>query len=487
MATDAAPILVWFRRDLRLADNPALTFAARGERPILPVYIYENDADMRADGGAAKWWLHHSLNALKSTLETNGLTLCIRHGPAAEVLGDLVRETGAKTIAWNRRYDAAGIASDTAIKAGFTDAGVDVRSFKAHLLVEPWDMKTKSGGPFRVFTPFWRALSARDDIGEPYPVPVGLRPYERPIQTLAIEDLDLTPARDWADAFPDFWTPGEAGAQNRLKAFLETDVAGYSDRRDLPGQTGTSRLSPHLRFGEISPLTVWHETRLATASNASAASAQTFLSEIAWREFSYHLLYYNPDLATKNYAAPFDAFPWAGDAGHLKAWQRGRTGYPIVDAGMRELWRTGWMHNRVRMITASFLTKHLLIDWRRGEDWFWDTLVDADPASNAASWQWVAGSGADAAPYFRIFNPILQGEKFDPDGVYIRTHVPELARLERKWLHKPWDAPAAVLDAAGIRLGETYPHPIVDHRSARQAALDAYQTMKSADPPALSA
>lgn len=487
MAMDAAPILVWFRRDLRLADNPALTFAARGERPILPVYIYENDADMRADGGAAKWWLHHSLNALKSTLETHGLTLCIRHGPAGEILGDLVRETGAKTIAWNRRYDAAGIASDTAIKAGFTDAGIDVRSFKAHLLVEPWDMKTKSGGPFRVFTPFWRALSARDDIGEPYPVPAGLRPYERPIETLAIEDLDLTPARDWADAFPDFWTPGEAGAQNRLKAFLETDVAGYSDRRDLPGQTGTSRLSPHLRFGEISPLTVWHETRLATAANASAASAQTFLSEIAWREFSYHLLYYNPDLATKNYAAPFDAFPWAGDAGHLKAWQRGRTGYPIVDAGMRELWRTGWMHNRVRMITASFLTKHLLIDWRRGEDWFWDTLVDADPASNAASWQWVAGSGADAAPYFRIFNPILQGEKFDPDGVYIRTHVPELARLDRKWLHKPWDAPAAVLDAAGIRLGETYPHPIVDHRSARQAALDAYQTMKSADPPALSA
>ncbi len=487
MAKVAAPILVWFRRDLRLADNPALTFAAETGRPILPVYIHETDTNQRPDGGAAKWWLHHSLHALKETLASRGLALCLRRGPAGETLSDLIAETGAESIVWNRRYDAAGIEADTALKTRFSEAGLIVRSFKAHLLVEPWDMKTKSGGPFRVFTPFWRTLSVRDDIADPYPAPDALTPFDASVDSLAIEDLDLTPARDWADAFSDVWTPGEAGATERLGAFLSSAVAGYSDRRDLPGQSGTSRLSPHLRFGEISPRMIWHETRAATRSKASAASAQTFLSEIAWREFSYHLLYYNPDLATKNYAATFDAFPWGDDAGHLKAWQRGQTGYPIVDAGMRELWRFGWMHNRVRMITASFLTKHLLIDWRRGEDWFWDTLVDADPASNAASWQWVAGSGADAAPYFRIFNPILQGEKFDPEGLYIRSHVPELARLDRKWLHKPWEAPAAVLDAAGIRLGETYPRPIVDHRSARQAALDAYQSMKSADSPALSA
>ncbi|MEM1045011.1 MAG: deoxyribodipyrimidine photo-lyase [Pseudomonadota bacterium] len=487
MANDAAPILVWFRRDLRLEDNPALTYAASTGRPILTVYVREDDSDLRPDGGAALWWLHHSLLALAETLKSRGLPLCIRSGPAGAVLNDLVTETGAGSVVWNRRYEKAEIAVDTDVKAQFKGAGIEVRSFNAHLLVEPWDMQTKSGGPFRVFTPFWRALSIRDDIAAPYPVPETLTPFEGSIGSLHVEDLGLLPALDWADAFSDLWEPGEAGAAKRLKAFLASDVAAYSDTRDLPGKSGTSRLSPHLRFGEISPRTIWHQTHRAKRSNGSAASAETFLSEIAWREFSYHLLYYNPDLATKNYARPFDAFPWTGDGTQLEAWQRGLTGYPIVDAGMRELWRFGWMHNRVRMITASFLTKHLLIDWRQGEDWFWDTLVDADPASNAASWQWVSGSGADAAPYFRIFNPILQGEKFDPEGTYVRTHVPELAELDRKWLHKPWEAPASVLEKAGIRLGDTYPHPIVDHRSARQAALDAYQSMKSADPPALSA
>ncbi|MEM8813053.1 MAG: deoxyribodipyrimidine photo-lyase [Pseudomonadota bacterium] len=487
MADDAAPILVWFRRDLRLEDNPALTFAARTGRPVLPVYVFEDASELRPDGGAARWWLNHSLRALTETLKSRGLTLCIRRGTAGAVLNDLVPETGAGSIVWNRRYDAAEIAVDTDVKAQFKDAGVEVRSFNAHLLVEPWDMQTKSGGPFRVFTPFWRALSARDDISGPYPIPETLTPFEGSVDSLKVEELGLLPALDWADAFSDLWEPGEAGAAKRLEAFLKSAVSTYSDRRDLPGKSGTSRLSPHLRFGEISPRTIWHRTHRAKGSNGSAASAETFLSEIAWREFSYHLLYYNPDLATKNYAPSFDAFPWAGDQMHLQAWQRGLTGYPIVDAGMRELWRYGWMHNRVRMITASFLTKHLLIDWRQGEDWFWDTLVDADPASNAASWQWVSGSGADAAPYFRIFNPILQGEKFDPEGTYVRAHVPELAMLDRKWLHKPWEAPASALEAAGVRLGDTYPHPIVDHRSARQAALDAYQSMKSADPPALSA
>ncbi|MGD1888418.1 MAG: cryptochrome/photolyase family protein [Cohaesibacteraceae bacterium] len=486
MSRSNAPILVWFRDDLRLDDNAALLDAHRSGQPIVAFFCFE-DGTERSLGAASRWWLHHSLATLIDTLSVHGIPLILKGGDAAVMLDAAIAETGADTIVWNRRYTAAGIEQDKRMKADLLAREIMARSFSSHLLHEPWTVKTGQGGPFRVFTPFSRAARAVGAPAMPVPVPTGMQGWDGgPDQGAAHEALaalNLRPTKpDWAGGLRDTWRPGPDGAADRLAAFVDEKLNSYSDKRDMPGIEATTRLSAHLRFGEISIRQLWHA---AETSQASSKAIFKVHQELLWREFSYHLLYHYPDLAEVNYQAKFDSFPWADPSqtpahASLEAWQKGLTGYPIVDAGMRELWHTGWMHNRVRMVVGSFLVKHLLIDWREGERWFWDTLVDAAPANNAASWQWVAGTGADAAPYFRVFNPILQGEKFDGDGAYTRRWVPELANMPERFLHKPWQAPANVLKNAGVRLGETYPAPIVDHALARDRALEAFKSLPKA-------
>lgn len=477
--TSPAPVLLWFRQDLRLADNPALLAAAATGAPLVAVYVLDDvSPGAWRRGAASRWWLHHSLASLARDIEAAGGTLVLRQGDASQVIPALARETGARAVFWNRRYEAWARRRDEAIKASLKRDGVEARSFNGSLIVEPWTIATKTGAPYKVFTPFWRSLQAGHEPSEPAGRPGRLNWAPAP-QGDALDALKLRPAKpDWAGGLRDSWTPGEASAQARLEAFVASRAKAYADTRNLPAQPGTSRLSPHLHFGEISPRQVWHAVRAAGLD--ATEGGRTYLSEIGWREFSYNLLYHFPDLPDANFQARFDKFAWTGRKEQLTAWQNGLTGYPIVDAGMRELWHTGWMHNRVRMIAASFLIKDLLVDWRQGQAWFWDTLVDADLASNAASWQWTAGSGADAAPYFRIFNPVSQGEKFDPDGDYVRKWIPELAGLRGKAIHAPWTADRATLARAGVRLGTDYPMPIIDHAEARKAALAAFETIKDA-------
>ena len=469
--------IVWFRQDLRVSDNPALTQAA-GAGPVLPVYILDDALShgTRATGAAARWWLHHSLAALSRSL---GHLVLLRGDPRT-VLAELAAQTGARRVLWSRCYEPAAIARDTAIKADLSARGIEVLSHNARLLHEPWTVATGAGGPFKVYSPFWRAC-LRETVERPLPAPE-LQCAKFTGASLQLAEFGLLPTKpDWAAGWGKLWTPGEAGAQARLEQFLDADLEGYGDKRNRPDLPNVSRLSPHLHWGEISPRQIWARTQMAAdAGHGLRKDADKFLSEIGWREFAYHLLYHFPTLPEKNWKPAFDAYPWRDDPADLRAWQHGRTGYPIVDAGMRELWTTGTMHNRVRMIVASFLIKHLRIDWRQGEAWFWETLLDADAANNAAGWQWVAGSGADAAPYFRIFNPIEQGRKFDPAGVYIRRWCPELAKLPDADLFAPFDADAFTLAAAGVVLGKTYPKPIVMHADARAAALAGYEAVKAA-------
>ncbi len=483
--TPASPVIVWFRRDLRLADNPALTDAIRSGQPILPVYILDETPGIRAPGAASLWWLGKSLAQLSASLEALGSRLILRRGVAASELTALVRETGAARVVWNRLYDPGVTDRDAALKASLRADGVEVQSFNASLLSEPWTVRNKAGEPFKVFSPFWRAAQASLDLTALHASPKALTtpaswPPRWP-QSQALETWNLQPTKpDWTGGFS-LWVPGEAGAQTRLGTFLAKGLARYTEGRNVPAAEAVSRLSPHLHFGEISPRQIWAavDTTL-DAKPALGREADKFKAELGWREFSHSLLFHNPNLETANFKPAFDAFPWRGDPAAFTAWTKGQTGYPMVDAGMRELWTTGFMHNRVRMLVASFLVKHLLIDWRRGEAWFWDTLLDADRANNAASWQWVAGSGADAAPYFRIFSPMGQGEKFDTDGAYVRRWVPELARLPDAVIHSPWTADPAILRASGITLGVTYPRPIVDHGFARDRALEALKATSSA-------
>jgi len=481
----AAPILVWFRQDLRLDDNPAFAAAAATGRPVVPVYILDDLAPGRWRlGGASRWWLHHSLAALGETLAGHALALVLRAGEATAVLPALAEETCAAGVYWNRCYEPRAVRRDAALKSSLRGAGAEARSFNAALLAEPWEARTVSGGPFRVYTPFQKALRARlgNDPPESFQVPAGVAAPDRWPASDRLADWKLLPETpDWAGGLRAAWRPGSGGAATRLAEFLDGPLAGYAHRRDRCDLSATSALSAHLHWGEIGPRRIWqavHER--AAREGASERGADKFLSELIWREFAHHLLFHYPGLPEANWRARFDAFPWRRDPAGLAAWQRGLTGYPMVDAGMRQLWETGWMHNRARMIAASFLVKHLLIHWRQGEAWFWDTLVDADLANNAAGWQWVAGSGADAAPYFRIFNPMLQGRKHDPEGAYVRRFVPELAKLPARWIHAPWEAPEAVLEACGVALGRTYPHPIVDHAVARERALAAYKSMPQA-------
>ena len=473
--------IYWFRNDLRLHDLNGLHAAAE-HASVLPVYIFdpEEGGDWRI-GGAAQWWLHYSLERLAADIAKRGGQLILKRGKPQQILANLARQTGASTVYCSRQYQPWADALERETHESLAAMGARLKRYPGTLLFEPGEVLTGSGQLFKVFTPFWRACLRKGPPAAPKPAPTVCWADGQAIDSDALEDWQLLPQKpNWAEGWTSRWQPGEAGAHEALSAFLANGVQHYGEGRDIPGKRYTSRLSPHLRFGEISPRQVWHEAQLAKGQHAGAeGTVDKFLSEIGWREFCKHLVALFPDMPDRAFNPKFEHFPWAGKPEHLRAWQQGRTGYPIVDAGMRELWQTGFMHNRVRMVVASFLTKHLLTHWREGEQWFWDCLVDADLASNACSWQWVGGSGADAAPYFRIFNPVAQGEKFDKDGDYTRHWVPELAELPNKYLHKPWEAPALTLEAAGVKLGQTYPEPIVDHKTARETALAAYATLKS--------
>jgi deoxyribodipyrimidine photo-lyase len=467
--------LVWFRRDLRLANNPAWSAACAEHAQVLPIYIHDDDGAW-ADGAASCWWLHHSLDALDTRLHQHHAGLHRRRGDTLQQLRELVRQSAADAVYWNRLYEPAAIARDTRIKSALQEDGVAVHSHNAALWCEPWRIATQQGDPYRVFTPYWRNLRQQLDVTGPLPEPA-LHGWSELPGGLPLAALDLLPRIAWADGFADTWKPGERGAHEQLEIFADDAIGDYAHARDIPSRHGTSRLSPHLHFGEISPRQIHVELdRRASAVDAKRRpDIEPYLRELGWREFAHHLLYHFPQTPTENFNPRFAGFRWAKrDAAVLRRWQQGRTGIPLVDAGMRELWHTGWMHNRVRMIVASFLTKNLRQHWQHGAQWFWDTLVDADLANNTLGWQWVAGCGADAAPYFRVFNPVTQSKKFDPDGVYLRRWLPELADAPLALLHEPWKDPE-LLRRSG------YPAPMVDLGQSRQQALDAYDAVRRGD------
>ena len=481
-----ATVIVWFRHDLRVADNPALSYAVAQGYRVLPLFIMDVKESPQTSqwppGAASRWWLHHSLTALQRRLRKLGAELVIQRGDPAQILSAMGQRYAISEVLWNRCYEPQAVARDGALKNTLIDAGIAARSFNASLLLEPWQLLKGDGNPYRVFTPFWRTLQRTLIESAPLPAPDRITGIKVAADdSLALESLRLLPDIAWDAGLHITWHPGETGAHARLHAALAGALLDYSTQRDIPACSGTSRLSAHLHFGELGPRQVWYAVRAWAAGNSGAGyagAAESFLRQLAWREFAVHLLYHFPHTAEQPLDTRFAHFPWNNDATALHAWQRGRTGIPIVDAGMRELWQTGWMHNRVRMLVASLLTKNLRIHWLEGAQWFWDTLVDADLANNTMGWQWVAGCGADAAPYFRIFNPVVQGERFDPNGDYVRQWVPELATLPAKWIHQPSAAPASVLAAAGIELGRDYPLPIVDLAATRQRALNTWNDIK---------
>ena len=479
------PTLVWFRHDLRLADHPALSRAVERGGPVVPLFIWapQEEGDW-PPGGAHRWWLHGSLEALDADFRDKGSRLVLRAGPSLDALRDVIEATGAEAVYWNARIEPALRSRDRSIAEALREDGLDVKTFAARILHDPDAVQTTTGGPYHVFTPFLNKFRETVEVGEPVGVPrMGERLAPDPWPESAdLDDFALLPEAqdgvDWAGAMRAHWTPGERGAHARFDAFVEDDLIDYTTCRNRMDDDGTSSLSPHLHHGELSPRQVWHRVEAWVQNGAMRKAADKFLSEIAWREFSYHILWHYPSLPTEPLKSKFAGFDWKTDDDALRRWQRGQTGYPIVDAGMRQLWALGWMHNRARLITGSFLTKDLLISWREGEAWFWDTLVGGDLANNAMNWQWVGGSGPDAQPFFRIFNPVSQAEKHDPDGDYVRHWVPEVAKLPKKYIHRPWEAPPDVLADAGVVLGETYPEPLVMHGEARDRALAAYQEVK---------
>ena len=466
-----------FDKTYACAIIPPFIAAAETGQPVLPIYILddENAGDWKM-GAASQWWLHHSLTSLNKNLDGN---LRVYHGDASTIISDIITETKATTLYWNRCYEPWRIARDKGIKSSLKDKHIHVQSFNGSLLFEPHAVLKEDGTPYKVFTPFYRKGCLERNVEPPKPqdTPDAIEYYYATNKT-QISDLKLLPTIPWDTTMREEWTIGEDGAQKRLSEFLNNGLNNYKEGRNHPAQDNVSRLSPYLHFGEISPRDIWHETKATMVAQGLEKDGDHFLSEIGWREFSNNLLYHFPDLPRENLQKKFDYFPWCDDQEALKAWQTGQTGYPIVDAGMRELWQTGYMHNRVRMIVGSFLVKNLLLHWHHGESWFWDTLVDADLANNSASWQWIAGCGADAAPYFRVFNPITQGQKFDKDGTYIRKYIPEIAALPEKYLNCPWETPQDILNHCGITLGKTYPNPIVDLKVSREQALNAFQSIK---------
>jgi deoxyribodipyrimidine photo-lyase len=478
----STPIIYWYRNDLRLSDLRGMAHAAASGRPVLACYILDEVSQGAwRPGGASRWWLHQSLLSLSRDIEASGGRLYLARGEPAQILADLARQSGATDIYCCRQYEPWAAQLEERVYRKLATMDVSLKRFSGTLLWEPEIVANKAGTPFKVFTPFWRNCLTRDEPALPLGRPDKHTWYQGAGPGGALQDWQLIPSRpDWSQGWEEVWQPGEAGANAQLEAFLSHRVGDYGAGRDHPAQASTSLLSAHLHFGEISPARVFHRTREAIAVNpALAGDGEKFLSEVGWREFSHHLLFHFPHIPEKAFKVNFDAFPWVGSRDNLERWQQGLTGYPLVDAGMRELWATGYMHNRVRMLAASFLCKHLLIDWRAGQAWFWDTLVDADLANNACGWQWVAGSGADASPYFRIFNPVTQAQKFDRAGDYIKRWIPELSALPDRYIHQPWEAPEAILGQCGVRLGETYPLPLVDHRHARESALAAYGEVRA--------
>jgi len=479
--------ILWFRRDLRLTDNPALQAALRDCQRLLPVYIHAPQEEAPWEPGAAsRWWLHHSLSALERDLRARGSRLLITRGPSRQRLLQIAERCRAGRILWNRLYEPAADRRDAEVASALEEQGLQCASFNALLLHEPWDLRSGKGTPYRVFSAFWRAcLERAPPPAIPHAAPARLPPCpDADVPAANLDALALLPKIPWDGGLREHWTPGEDGALVQLRRFLDQGLAEYPTRRDLPSVGGTSRLSAHLRFGELGPAQIrWalQDRTQAEAGRGLDKAAQAFLRQLGWREFSYHLLHHFPQLPEQPLDRRFAAFPWSSDAQAgdlLHAWQQGKTGIPIVDAGMRELWHRGWMHNRVRMLAASLLTKNLRIHWHCGARWFWDTLVDADLANNTQGWQWTAGCGADAAPYFRIFNPLLQGERFDPEGAYVRRWVPELANLESRHIHKPWLAGARALQDAGIQLGRDYPLPVVDLGESRKTALAVWERIR---------
>ena len=467
--------IFWFTFDLRLHDLPGLAAAMQQHDRVIPVFILDR-RDPWFFGGASQWWLHHSLAKLQAAITAQGGSLVLRSGDVQTCLQLLIQESKATELYFSRAYEPWLASIQQALFTSLADQGITCKRYAGRLLLEPDQILNQQGKPFQVFTPYYKhcqkilTLPSATKVSKPHW-------YSESRKSESLESWDLLPTQpNWAKGFEQ-WQPGEAGAHQALSEAVARRITGYATHRDIPALEGTSRLSPHLHFGEISPRQIWHT--VSHQQSISNGASEPFLRQLIWREFSFYLLHHWPQIPEHAFKPAFEHFPWGKNRKALKAWQRGMTGYPIVDAGMRELWHTGWMHNRVRMIVASFLTKHLQVHWREGADWFWDTLVDADLANNTAGWQWVAGSGADAAPYFRIFNPVLQGEKFDTNGDYVRAWVPEIARLPSKHIHKPWLAPEAVLQQAGVELGKTYPLPIVDHNCARQAALEAYAHIKA--------
>ncbi len=477
------PTIVWFRLDFRLADNPALAAAAQRGGSVLPLFVWAPEEEGAWPlGAASRWWLHRSLGRFDSVLRCMGSRLILRRGPSLRAIRDLVAETRAGAVHWNRRYEPAAIAAEASVRKSLERAGIECKSWNAALLFEPGDVQTRSGGPFQVFTPFWKACLALDDPPAPTATPRTLPAPRTWPASLELTDLHLDPGDAGTAGMEKAWSPGEAGAAKALDRFLEQALEEYPIDRDRPERRGTSRLSPHLHFGEIGPRQIWHGLgRRVSGQRKSRLSngAQVFRKEVGWREFAHHLLVHYPRTPDRPLRGNFESFPWRRSAGDLEAWRAGRTGYPIVDAGMRELRGTGWMHNRVRMIVASFFVKDLLLPWQEGARWFWETLVDADLANNTLGWQWSAGCGADAAPYFRIFNPTLQGERFDPGGDYVRRWVPELQAVPDSYVHKPWDAPDKA-EGARAAAHRGYPAPIVDHGAARVRALEALAAIRAA-------
>ncbi|MEM7618244.1 MAG: deoxyribodipyrimidine photo-lyase [Pseudomonadota bacterium] len=479
MSTKTA--IVWFRRDLRLSDNPALHAAHENGYSIIPLYILddENPGDGEKYGGAHRVWLYHSLKSLNNDLNNQ---LVLENGDPTDIIPKLIKKTNATAIFWNRCYEHWTIERDKEIKTHLKDNNVDVQTFNGSLLWEPWTIKNLSGDFYKVFTPFYRKGCLQAEAPrEPLSRPSKLSLADTDNLGISLEDLNLLPTNegDWHTGLIKHWDLSEAGAQKRLNDFLDDGLSNYKDGRNHPSWNNVSRLSPYLNFGEISPNQAWYAAQERGTAEGWEKDRDHFLSELGWREFSYNLMYNYPKLKWENIQEKFNNFPWTDEESEeLEQWRRGKTGYPIVDAGMRELYETGYMHNRVRMIVGSFLVKNMLTHWHKGEEWFWDCLVDGDPASNTASWQWIAGCGADAAPYFRIFNPILQSKKFDEAGDYIRKYVPELKDIPNEHIHAPWEAPQGILEMANIKLGDTYPHPMMEHSDARDKAMEAYQVIR---------
>ena len=472
-----APIIVWFRQDLRLADNPALWQACESGK-IIPVYILDDQsAGDWSMGGASRWWLHHALESLDKSLQNK---LNIFRGDPLECLSHLAQVTEARAVYWNRCYEPWRLERDMKLKADLKSLGLEVKSFNGSLLWEPWEILKKDQTPYKVFTPYYR----RGCLGhipprKPLSAPNNLNIPNKSECSLTVSLLELLPKINWDSKMREVWTIDEQAADSLLDSFLDQGIGDYREGRNFPSKAHVSRLSPYLHFGLISPNSAWYRAKQQGPIAADEDNISVFLSELGWREFSYYLLYHFPQLPDTNLQSKFDRFGWASNSGEaLTAWQKGQTGYPLIDAGMRELYSTGYMHNRVRMVVGSFLVKNLLINLHEGAKWFWDCLVDADLASNSASWQWVGGCGADAAPFFRIFNPITQSEKFDKQGDYIRKFVPELADMPSKYIHAPWLAPSEILDAANVELGRNYPMPIVDIKQSRELALEEFKRIK---------